>query len=82
MRMQLSPNDHDRKVYGNLKPGSLVPYRRLWSTDVLDQMAAGKAVIIGDRMTLLYHAAQRCHRYPHHEFYLGRERHFSHPLVV
>ncbi|XP_065281014.1 glutamate receptor ionotropic, kainate 5-like [Dermacentor albipictus] len=80
--LALSPNEHDRKVYRKLKPGSLVPYRRLWSADVLDQVAAGKAVIVGDRTTLLYHAAQRCHRYPHHEFYLGRERLFSHPMVV
>ncbi|XP_037498789.1 glutamate receptor ionotropic, kainate 5-like [Rhipicephalus sanguineus] len=80
--LALSPNEHDRQVYRKLKPGSLVPYRRLWSAHVLDQVVAGKAVIIGDRTTLLYHASEVCHRYPHHEFYMGKERLFSHPLVV
>ncbi|KAH7978123.1 hypothetical protein HPB49_004503 [Dermacentor silvarum] len=68
MKTQLSPNGHDRKVYRKLKPSSLVPYRRLWCTDVLDQTAAGKVFVIGDCTTLLYHVAQRCHGYPHHEF--------------
>ncbi|KAH8032987.1 hypothetical protein HPB51_004835 [Rhipicephalus microplus] len=65
-----------------LKPGSLVPYHRLWSDHALDQVAAGKAVIIGDRTTLLYHASEVFHRYPNHEFYMGKERLLSHPLVV
>ncbi|KAK8781821.1 hypothetical protein V5799_016835 [Amblyomma americanum] len=73
---------NDRLVYRKLKPGSLVPYRRLWSATVLDQVVEGKAVIVGDRTTLVYQAAKRCRRYPHHEFYIGRERLFSHPLVV
>ncbi|KAL3191949.1 hypothetical protein MRX96_059451 [Rhipicephalus microplus] len=73
---------HDKQVYRKLKPGSLVPYHRLWSDHVLDQVAAGKAVIIGDRTTLLYHASEVLHRYPNHEFYMGKERLFSHPLVI
>ncbi|XP_075730478.1 uncharacterized protein LOC119164924 [Rhipicephalus microplus] len=80
--LALSPNMHDKQVYRKLKPGSLVPYHRLWSDHVLDQVVAGKAVIIGDRTTLLYHASEVCHRYPHHEFYMGKERLFSHPLVI
>nr|XP_037273021.1 glutamate receptor ionotropic, kainate 3-like [Rhipicephalus microplus] len=80
--LALSPNMHDKQVYRKLKPGSLVPYHRLWSEHVLDQVVAGKAVIIGDRTTLLYHASEVCHRYPHHEFYMGKERLFSHPLVI
>ncbi|XP_077496485.1 uncharacterized protein LOC144107365 [Amblyomma americanum] len=79
---ELSPRMNDRLVYRKLKPGSLVPYRRLWSATVLDQVVEGKAVIVGDRTTLVYQAAKRCRRYPHHEFYIGRERLFSHPLVV
>ncbi|KAL3242435.1 hypothetical protein MRX96_047749 [Rhipicephalus microplus] len=61
--LALSPNMHDKQVYRKLKLGSLIPYHRLWSDHVLDQVVAGKAVIIGDRTTLLYHASEVCHRY-------------------
>ncbi|KAH9363447.1 hypothetical protein HPB48_006017 [Haemaphysalis longicornis] len=80
--LALSPRADDRQIYRKLKPGALVPYSRLWSADVLDQLVEGKAVIIADRTTLMYQAAKRCHGYPNHEFYFGRERLFSHPLVV
>ncbi|KAL3181278.1 hypothetical protein MRX96_008775 [Rhipicephalus microplus] len=59
--LALSLNMHDKQVYHKLKPGSLVPYHRLWSDHVLDQVTAGKAVIIGDRTTLLYHASEVLH---------------------
>ncbi|KAL3191947.1 hypothetical protein MRX96_059449 [Rhipicephalus microplus] len=78
--LALPPNMHDKQVYRKLKLGTLVPYHHLWSDHVLDQVAAGKAVIIGDRTTLLYHASEVLHRYPKHEFYMGKERLFSHPL--
>ncbi|KAL3191936.1 hypothetical protein MRX96_059439 [Rhipicephalus microplus] len=79
---QLPPNMHDKQVYRKLKRGSLVPYHSLGSDHVLDQVVAGKAVIIGDHTTLLYHASEVLHWYPNHEFYMGKECLFSHPLVI
>lgn len=79
--LALSPREHDRQVYRKLKPGSLIPYTRLWSPVVLDQIANGKAVIIADKTTMTYQAAKACHNYPDSELYIGQERLFSHPMV-
>ncbi|KAH9368396.1 hypothetical protein HPB48_012674 [Haemaphysalis longicornis] len=79
--LALSPRPHDRLVYRKLKPWSLVPYTRLWTPFVLDQVANGKAVIIADRVTLTYQAAKACQNYPDTEFYIGRENVISHPMV-
>ncbi|KAL3191924.1 hypothetical protein MRX96_059427 [Rhipicephalus microplus] len=71
----------DVRVY--MLRGPAYPLRLALSPNIRDkQVAAGKAVIIGDRTTLLYHASEVFHRYPNHEFYMGKERLLSHPLVV
>ncbi|XP_075526787.1 uncharacterized protein LOC142558540 [Dermacentor variabilis] len=77
-----SPRSHDRQVARKLKPNFRVPYRRLYSPAVLDEVASGKAVIIADRTSALYQMARACRGYPGHEFYFGRERLFSHMQVV
>ncbi|XP_049513457.1 uncharacterized protein LOC119431423 [Dermacentor silvarum] len=77
-----SPREHDQQVARKLTPSFRVPYRRLYSPDVLDEVANGKAVIIADRTSAIYQMSRACHSYPSHEFYFGRERLFSHMQVI
>ncbi|XP_070396278.1 glutamate receptor ionotropic, kainate 5-like isoform X1 [Dermacentor albipictus] len=77
-----SPREHDRQVASKLKPRFRVPYRRLFSPAVLDEVVNGKAVILSDRTSATYQITKACHDYPGHEFYFGRERLLSHMLVV
>ncbi|KAL1476255.1 hypothetical protein MTO96_036642, partial [Rhipicephalus appendiculatus] len=77
-----SPRDDDRKVASKLTPSFRVHYRRLYSPAVLDEVANGRAVIIADRTSAAYQIARACHSYPGHEFYFGRERLFSHMMVI
>lgn len=65
-----------------LKGDSLATYKQLWSTSVLSQVAQGRAVIIGDRTSLQYHAALHCWDYPDSELYFMKERLLTHPMVV
>ncbi|KAH7949276.1 hypothetical protein HPB49_006939 [Dermacentor silvarum] len=77
-----SPREQDRQVASKLKPSFRVPYRRLYSPSVLDEVANGKAVILADRTSATYQITKACRSYPGHEFYFGRERLFSHMFVV
>ncbi|XP_049275729.1 uncharacterized protein LOC125760098 [Rhipicephalus sanguineus] len=77
-----SPRDDDRKVASKLTPSFRVHYHRLYSPAVLDEVANGRAVIIADRTSAVYQIARACHSYPGHEFYFGRERLFSHMMVI
>ncbi|KAH7951925.1 hypothetical protein HPB52_015455 [Rhipicephalus sanguineus] len=80
--LSISPRDYDRQMFRMLKPGSFLTYRKLYSADVLDEVAAGKAVVLSDRTTAMYKLASLCKRYPDHEFYIARHRFFLNPLVV
>ncbi|XP_075550247.1 glutamate receptor-like [Dermacentor variabilis] len=80
--LSISPRDYDRKVYRMLKPSSFLSYRQLFSAAVLDEVSAGKAVLLSDRTTAMYKLAALCKRYPDHEFYISRERFFFNLLVV
>ncbi|KAL1483470.1 hypothetical protein MTO96_033169 [Rhipicephalus appendiculatus] len=80
--LSISPRDYDRQVFNMLKPGSFLTYRKLFSASVLDEVAAGRAVVLSDRTTSMYKLASLCKRYPDHEFYIGRHRFFLNPLVV
>ncbi|KAH8022813.1 hypothetical protein HPB51_005178 [Rhipicephalus microplus] len=74
--LSISPRDYDRKVYRMLKPTSLLTYRQLFSLPVLDEVAAGKAVLLIDRTTATYELASFCQHYPDNEFYISRDRFF------
>ncbi|KAH7945037.1 hypothetical protein HPB49_005096 [Dermacentor silvarum] len=80
--LSISPRDYDRKVYRMLKPSSFLTYSQIFSAAVLDEVVAGKAVILSDRTTAMYKLAALCNRYPDHEFYISRDRFFLNPLVV
>ncbi|KAH9380100.1 hypothetical protein HPB48_003130 [Haemaphysalis longicornis] len=49
LTVQISPKEADRKMYRMLTPRSFVTSSRLYAPFVLDQIATGKAVLIGDR---------------------------------
>ncbi|KAH7945036.1 hypothetical protein HPB49_005095 [Dermacentor silvarum] len=80
--LSTSPRDYDRQVFRMLKPSSFLTYRQLFSVAVLDEVAAGKAVLLSDRTTAMYKLAALCKQYPDHEFYISRDRFFLNPLVV
>ncbi|KAL3196556.1 hypothetical protein MRX96_015422 [Rhipicephalus microplus] len=80
--LSISPRDYDRKVYRMLKPTSFLTYRQLFSLPVLDEVAAGKAVLLIDRTTATYELASFCQHYPDNEFYISRDRFFLNPLAV
>ncbi|KAL1466039.1 hypothetical protein MTO96_042986 [Rhipicephalus appendiculatus] len=65
-----------------LKPTSFLTYRQLFSLPVLDEVAAGKAVLLIDRTTATYELASFCQHYPDNEFYISRDRFFLNPLAV
>ncbi|XP_075729421.1 glutamate receptor ionotropic, kainate glr-3-like isoform X2 [Rhipicephalus microplus] len=77
-----SPREDDRQVASKLTPNFRVHYHRLYSPAVLDEVANGRAVIIADRTSAAYQITKACHSYPGHEFYFGRERLFSHMMVI
>ncbi|KAL1469642.1 hypothetical protein MTO96_040962, partial [Rhipicephalus appendiculatus] len=68
--LSISPRHYDRQVYRMLKPSSLLTYQQLYSEAVLDEVAAGKAVLLNDRTTATYKLAALCQRYPNSEFYI------------
>ncbi|KAL3196559.1 hypothetical protein MRX96_015425 [Rhipicephalus microplus] len=80
--LSISPRDYDLQVFNMLKPSSFLTYRKLYSHSVLDEVAAGRAVVLSDRTTAMYKLASLCKRYPDHEFYIARHRFFFNPLVV
>ncbi|KAL1479408.1 hypothetical protein MTO96_051866 [Rhipicephalus appendiculatus] len=80
--LSISPRDYDRQVFRMLKPTSFLTYRQIFSRPVLDEVAAGKAVLLTDKTTATYKLASLCQHYPENEFYISRDRFFLNPLVV
>ncbi|CAN8001659.1 unnamed protein product, partial [Ixodes hexagonus] len=80
--LAFSSNEEHRRLYHMLKSGSVVPYDRLWSKQVMGQVASGRAVIFGDLTTVQYQAAKYCWQFPNSELYFVPERLFSLPMVV
>ncbi|KAG0434937.1 hypothetical protein HPB47_018774 [Ixodes persulcatus] len=65
-----------------LKGYSLVSSERLWSEEILREVAHGQAVIVATRTSVLYRMAMRCRDFPNTEIYVMKERLMWFPLVV
>ncbi|XP_042147246.1 uncharacterized protein LOC8030316 [Ixodes scapularis] len=65
-----------------LKGYSVVSNDRLWSEEILREVAHGQAVIIATRTSALYQMSMRCRDIPNTEIYVMKERLMWFPLVV
>lgn len=63
------------------KRGTALPSSKLYGRSLLEEVVQGRAVVIMDASSLVYHVLKVCDTFHDSEFYLAEERLISHPVV-